>query len=268
MSGTRTILPWRLCSTWPIIPLSPGWSAKCATTRGVALSCLIQTIRVLTMPVGWAGEKVMKYASPMAHTQIRRCWLSTASSFRVSYTLMTSIGREIDIAMCFSTRRSRHSSRKTKTEHGSVSSWKRRATGRTFLHSHSDYSMHPYPTPAHPSHRLHTALRLLCMSIDQRAKRPRLEEGEEAPRSRQDAERVWMLATHGRTARISQANEEAVRATLSQLCATVQKDHERRLQALDTLPRSDSEQMVRQVLVEERTIAELVRQSAACGDEW
>lgn len=106
------------------------------------------------------------------------------------------------------------------------------------------------------------------MSIDQRAKRPRLEEGEEAPRSRQDAERVWMLATHGRTVRISQANEEAVRATLSQLCATVQKDHERRLQALDTLPRSDSEQMVRQVLVEERTIAELVRQSAACGDEW
>lgn len=55
---------------------------------------------------------------------------------------------------------------------------------------------------------------------------------------------------------------------MAQLCAAVQKDLERRLQMLDTLRCSDSEQMVRQVLDEERTIAELVRQSAACGDDW
>ena len=155
---------------------------------------------------------------------------------------------------------------------GEAGAWK-----RTLLQQAGywgDYTMHPCPAPAHPSHRLHTALRLLCMDVDFHAQEhgglhARLSTN---PRTQsaytpQDAERVWRLVMQGRREQVSASNEQSVRDMVISLCDDITSGHATRL---DNLKGADnvSASMVRALLEEECHIASLVKASAERADPW
>lgn len=159
------------------------------------------------------------------------------------------------------------------TRQGDIGQWKRALLEHegywgyvAHIGSHSDYSIHPFPAPAHPSHRLHTALRLLCMEVEQGGKRQRTSDN--TSRTQNDTERVWRLVTHGGREKISNENENAVRSQLIALCSALCDAHTTRRKALDALPRTHSTCMVQQVLQEEQSIAQSLCDSIANGNEW
>lgn len=152
-----------------------------------------------------------------------------------------------------------------------------------------DFTMHPEPAPAHPSHRLHLALRLLCMYIEEprvpsrkRRKHAALSGCTGPPEqhapdpmeaySKAEAERVWLQLTSGQRERVSAKNEMDVRCTAAQLADQVLRASRERSRKLDavTLPAKwqSSRAMVQQLLDEESTMAELLRESADRGDVW
>lgn len=137
-----------------------------------------------------------------------------------------------------------------------------------------DYTIHPCPAPAHPSHRLHTALRLLCMNVDFHAqehseqhaslsKKPRIQH----TYTPQDAERVWGLVMQGRREQVSASNEQSVRDKVITLCDDIMHGHAVRLHKLEGMDHV-SASMVRALLEEECHIASLVKASAERADPW
>ena len=134
--------------------------------------------------------------------------------------------------------------------------------------------MHPCPAPAHPSHRLHTALRLLCMDVDFHAQErgglhARLSNKPRKPYAytAQDAERVWRLVMQGRREQVSPSNEPSVRDTVIALCDDITRGHATRLHRLKGVDHV-SASMVRALLEEECHIASLVKASAERADPW
>ncbi|WFD07722.1 hypothetical protein MVES1_003092 [Malassezia vespertilionis] len=120
-----------------------------------------------------------------------------------------------------------------------------------------DYTMHPAPAPAHPSHRLHVALQLVCLEVQSHT-----EQNTAGARSKEDAARQWRLTIQGMRESISRANENAVRSTLQQLCAAAQQEAATKQALLAPLPPSTSKSFVMQLLAEQDCIAKLVCEQA------
>mgnify|MGYP001761990707 CR=1 FL=1 len=139
-----------------------------------------------------------------------------------------------------------------------------------------DYTLHPVPEPAHPSHRLHLALRLACVHLDtdRRAKRPRVD-AEDRDYTQEQAERIWRQLTNGQRERISSANEAAVCASLVEIADRAKSTCAERAAELRAAKAAGAPKalqpaaaMVLQLLEEEQRAAELVRASAQRGDAW
>ena len=171
---------------------------------------------------------------------------------------------------------------------GKVGAWKRRIlieegySGCVQWRANaSDYTLHPVPAPAHPSHRLHTALRLVCLTValgDATPSHPASKANSTAmtaeplkrPRTArvytsEDALRVWRLVTRGGRECISAENENDVRVALMELCSAVQADHAVRRKSVPPGALGD---ILRQLLDEESEILAMVHAGASRGEEW
>lgn len=157
-------------------------------------------------------------------------------------------------------------------EQGAIGAWK-----RALLQSEGywgDYTLHPMPAPAHPSHRLRTALRLVCMDVQDTRPPPLASDDQSVkkrrtPRiyTRDDAQRAWRLVTHGGRDAISDENERAVRRHVLTLCTKVEQEHQKRWASLEG-QEGEAVEMLRSLLREERQIARLVYASAEREDAW
>lgn len=90
----------------------------------------------------------------------------------------------------------------------------------------SDYSIHPHPAPAYPSHRLVVALRLAVLDLTLDA----------AGQGEENGVEMWRACVRGMRESISPANEDAVRALLAgdDICGCLIADAQRKLAALQT----------------------------------
>lgn len=84
---------------------------------------------------------------------------------------------------------------------------------------HSDYTIHPYPRPAHVSFRLIGVLRLLAIV--------NWAVGEDI--------KAWHQTISGEREEVSSQNEFAARKLLKEICDQVIEDRRRRQERLDTI---------------------------------
>lgn len=145
---------------------------------------------------------------------------------------------------------------------------------RSLLEVHGywgDYTLHPIPPPAHPSHRLHMALRLLCAcedaAPDTQPKRRRIVDD----KSEDALVRAWCLVASGVRECISAENEAAVRAAVREIASGAHAALESRLHTLDTHI-SDAAQLsaalVRAILHDEVLTCLQVMASADVVGSW
>lgn len=147
---------------------------------------------------------------------------------------------------------------------GDVGTWKRALLEREGYWKYvllltSDYSLHPYPAPAHPSYRLTTALQLACMGVEPMPSSACTDGG---TRTRRDAERQWLLVVQGLRESVSPATQKAMEYYLQFLCTATQAASEAKLARLrEHTPLGDAGQTVEQILLEEQAIAALVQEA-------
>jgi hypothetical protein len=133
----------------------------------------------------------------------------------------------------------------------------------------SDYTLHPSPAPAHPSHRLVPALRLLALpelpaSLEntQHTAYPHTRAAPPpAPASpAADALRAWDATLLGLRERVDAANETAARALLRRICEEFDADGRARLARLDAQPPEmpAARQMIRALAHEELRVVRRV----------
>jgi hypothetical protein len=110
------------------------------------------------------------------------------------------------------------------------------------LHIASEYTLHNEPSPAHPSHRLLTALRLVHAQIPASA----LQRYIDAPYDKQKHTdlQAWLDILTGFTDRISDENEDTVYADLRSICRTMLEKAQKSLLALRSLQYPGSGQHV------------------------
>ena len=129
--------------------------------------------------------------------------------------------------------------------------------------------MHSQPTPAHPSYRLMSALRMLhCVDDEAESK---------APPSMENAFERWRKVLYGQEEQISAAHEQAWRHTLSDICGQVEARAQAGLESIrDTLREARAEvswagwmQMnVETLWREELEVARAVAESVKAGVEF
>lgn len=134
-----------------------------------------------------------------------------------------------------------------------------------------DYTLHPVPAPAHPSHRLHMALRLLCGADACGSESPAASEAERAKRRRastslDELERVWKLVTSGVRERISAENDRRVRDSVRTIANDACEDLVKRLNAVGAHGASST--FVRTLLEDEIATCKLVAASSELEDAW
>lgn len=129
--------------------------------------------------------------------------------------------------------------------------------------------MHGSPTPAYPSYRLVTALRLLHINIANAG----------VERESMIELQAWRGVTHGRRDVISRENEAAWRATLVGICEGVARRAEGALKELANMVRGETRQghckwddwmmdNMRLLWVEEQEVARAVIESIERGEEF
>ncbi|KAH9946169.1 SET domain-containing protein [Epithele typhae] len=132
-----------------------------------------------------------------------------------------------------------------------------------------DWTLHSAPTPAHPSYRLTTALRLLH-AVDHETDGPGLE----------TALAAWRAVVNGQAEPTSEANEDRWRRTLAQLCDDLARRARKNMEAVSAMTTMNGEELdtqgwkqwmvanVELLWTEEEVVAEAVAASVRAGVEF